>query len=198
MRECLEKILPWLALFLALAFFFVEKVVFSMTDVFSDIAFAIQMIVLSPEDILDGWKIKWTLPPFNGTSTTWKDNASMVLNAYGQAMFFPIICSLVSLLPHLYYKKALLRNKILEFVLVLLQCYPQYLAIKLIFFVARDNNPWKNENGKFSHEEWDKKKDKYEREIGCNEAILEALLQFNIVLIGGRIFLGMSFIYIIS
>ena len=136
MSECLEKILPWLVLFLTLAFFLVEKVVFSMADVFSDIAFSIQMIVLSPEHILDGWKTKWTLPPFNGTSTTWKDNAAMVLNAYGQAMFFPIIFSLISNLPHLYKKKALLRLKIFEFVLVLLQCYPQYIAIKLIIVVA--------------------------------------------------------------
>ena len=60
-----------------------------------------------------------------------------------------------------------------------------------MFKVAKDNNPWKNQDGKFSKEEYYKQKDKLEREVGCNEAILESLLQFNIVLIGGRIFLGM-------
>ena len=209
------KTLFWcLLLILTLTFFFIEKVLFPTFDILSDTSFAIQMLMVNPDDINDGWKVKWCPPStpnncaphesrhgdetciiYHGNCTMenvpWKKYAAHVVNAYGQSMLFPIAFSLLSLFPHLYQKRASLKVKIFEFFLVLFQCYPQYLGMKLMFKVAKDNNPWKNQDGKFSKEEYYKQKDKLEREVGCNEAILESLLQFNIVLIGGRIFLGM-------
>ena len=208
------KTLFWcLLLITTLTFYFIEKVLFPTFDILSDTSFAIQMLMVNPDDIDDGWKVKWCPPStpdcaphenrhgdesciiYHGNCTMesvpWKKHAAHVLNAYGQSMFFPIAFSLLSFLPHLYQKHAPVRVKIFEFFLVLFQFYPQYLGMKLMFKVAKDNNPWKNQDGKFSKEEYYKRKDKLEREVGCNEAILESLLQFNIVLIGGRIFLGM-------
>ena len=184
------EILLWcLVLFLVLMFFFIEKVLFPMTDILSDFAFAVQLIEVTPLHINDRWKGYFI---YNGSVTPWKHDAAKILNAYGQAMFFPIILSLISLLPHLWKKEACIRTKIFEFFLVLLQFYPQYIAMKLIFEVARNNNPWKNQDGKFSKDEWHMKKERFEKEVGCNEAILEALLQFNFVIVGGRIFLGIQ------
>ena len=90
----------------------------------------------------------------------------------------------------MYKKEDSIGMKCFELFLFLFQFYPQYAAMKLMYQVGRDNNPLVNQDGTFSKKEWSRKRDKFDREIGCNEAILEALLQFNIVIIGGRIFLG--------
>ena len=176
-----------LLLVLSLFLFFVEKVLFHWTDVLSDIAFAHQLLKVGPDDIQEDWKPEWFS---NETTNPWRNEAATVLNLYGQAMVVPILLSLMSFFPYLYKKEDSIGMKCFELFLVLFQFYPQYAAMKLMYQVGRDNNPWANQDGTFSKEEWNKKKDTFERDIGCNEAILEALLQFNIVIAAGRIFIG--------
>ena len=176
-----------LVLVLSLFLFFVEKVLFHWTDVLSDIAFAHQLLRVGPDDIQEDWKRYWFS---NETTTPWRNEAATVLNLFGQAMVVPILMSLMSFFPYLYKKEATIGMKCFELFLVLFQFYPQYTAMKLMYQVARNNNPWVNQDGTFSKEEWNKKKDTFERKIGCNEAILEALLQFNIVISAGRNFIS--------
>ena len=183
------KAYEWLLLVLSLSLFFIEKVLFHWTDVLSDIAFSHQLLIIEPDDIEDDWARKWNATD-GSNNATWKNDAAHVLNTYGQAMVVPILLSLFSLLPYLYKKEAHIGTKLFEFFLIVFQFYPQYTAMKLMYQVGRDNNPLVNQDGTFSKKEWSRKRDKFDREIGCNEAILEALLQFNIVIIGGRIFLG--------